>query len=167
MSTVHVMRTPFDTGHPREMKSAAHQLPTRHMHTNRWKQIDVSWDYSTQPEPLCAAIDDLPDPAQWGRAVALATVEALRGSRSIFQLQRWLAPELFEALHRRIALNTRLDGKAKPTASPIARSSRACLVSDTVAETTHVISVSGRSRGVCVRLEACRKQWLVTAIEIA
>lgn len=167
MSTVGLLNQQMRPRHVGNLKTAAHTLPCRQTYANRWKRIDVSWDYSSAGDQFQASIDDLPDPAQWGRAVALATVEALSGTRNIFQLQQWLTPELFEALHRRIALNIRLDGKAEPSACPIARSSRACRVSDTVAETTHVVSVAGRSRGVCVRLEACRKQWLVTAIEIA
>lgn len=167
MSTVGLLPQQMHPTNVGGLKTVARKIPAPRMQTNRWKQIDVSWDYSATGRQHQTNVADLPDPTQWGRAVALATVEALSGTRSIFQLQRWLTPELFEALHRRIALNIRLDGKAEPSVSPIARSSRTCLVSDTVAETTHVISVAGRSRGVCVRLEAYRTQWLVTAIEIA
>lgn len=139
--------------------------PTRR--TDYWRNIDVSWDYSTSPHCAHTATDQLPDPSVWGRAIALATVEILSGMRNMFQLQRWVSPEIFGALRRRIALNERINGDAKPTPSPIAQSSRTCLVTDSIAETTHVIAVGARSRGVCVRLEATRSQWIVTAIEIA
>lgn len=167
MSTTGVLNPQMSPGRMGDLKAATRVLPASQTHANRWKRIDVSWDYSSSGDQIQTSVNTLPDPSKWGRAIALVTVEALSGTRSIFQLQRWLTPELFEALRRRIALNVRLDGKAEPSTSPIARSSRTCRVSDTVAETTHVISIAGRSRGVCVRLEACRNQWLVTAIEIA
>lgn len=135
--------------------------------TDHWRNIDVSWDYSATREHVHTNPRSLPDPSVWGRAVALATIEVLSGMRNIFQLQRWVSPEIFDALRRRIALNKRINGDAKPTPSPIVQSSRTCMVTDSIAETTHVIAVGARSRGVCVRLEATRSQWMVTAIEIA
>ncbi|MDO5720541.1 MAG: Rv3235 family protein [Actinomycetaceae bacterium] len=143
------------------------RLPRPTHRTDHWQNIDVSWDYSASAEPIASSAPALPDPSMWGRAIALATIEILSGKRNIFQLQRWVTPEIFDALRRRIALNRRINGAAKPSPSPIARSSRTCLVTDSVAETTHVIAVGKRSRGVSVRLEATRSQWIVTAIEIA
>ncbi|MDO5034486.1 MAG: Rv3235 family protein [Actinomycetaceae bacterium] len=132
-----------------------------------WAIIEASWDYSDQfqTEPI-ATEDALPDAKAWSRALALALAETLSGKRYPSRLERFLAPELYEALERRISLATRLDGPAGRSPRIEILSSRTCRVNESVTETTHTIIQGGRIRAVAIRLEARRRQWLATAIEI-
>ncbi|MDI9587737.1 MAG: Rv3235 family protein [Gleimia sp.] len=153
--------------HPRvPLSGALPKLPKVQRH---WSMIDASWDYSNESlprTPKVETVDILPDPTKWGRSIALAVVETLSGQRYPTQLERWVTPDLYEAIERRVALAERLDGPANRTPRAKALSSRTCHVNDQVAETTHVITQGKQVRAVSVRLEARRRQWMATALEI-
>lgn len=153
--------------HPRvPLSGAMPRLPKVQRH---WSMIDASWDYSEQTRPRTPKIetvDVLPDASKWGRSIALAVVETLTGQRYPTQLERWVTPDLYEAIERRVALAERLDGPANRTPRAQALSSRTCHVNEQIAETTHVIAQGQQVRAVAVRLEAHRRQWMATALEI-
>lgn len=153
--------------HPRvPLSGALPKLPKVQRH---WSMIDASWDYSNESlprTPKVETVDILPDPTKWGRSIALAVVETLSGQRYPTQLERWVTPDLYEAIERRVALAERLDGPANRTPRAKALSSRTCHVNDQVAETTHIITQGKQVRAVSVRLEARRRQWMATALEI-
>ncbi len=142
-------------------------LPPQSHPVTHWQTLDVSWDYSTARRHFEeASTVTMPDAAQWGRAVALATVEVLSGRRPAAQLERWLVTDLYAALVRRVELNERLSGRARGGVAPRVSSSRVCHVNDDVAETTHTITIDARLHAIGVRLERFRHRWIATAIEI-
>lgn len=154
----------------------SHTLPGPQKKQNLWKALDISWDFSNHfttapspylfPNPAVSTVTYLPDPKLWSRAVAAALVEVLLGKRPASQLQRWVAPEIFTALERRVELNRRLEGDPPRSLPPKVLSSRICVVSASVVETTHSILTAVKTVAVCVRLEARRNQWVVTAVEM-
>ncbi|EEH63823.1 hypothetical protein HMPREF0044_0842 [Gleimia coleocanis DSM 15436] len=162
-STMHRTRRPFAATKKCERAS-------------RWYNLDASWDYATLPtnlrsihnlfpNPDSATVRHLPDPKLWSRSIAAALLEVMSGRRPVQQLERWLDDRIFEALTRRVELNQRLSGKPPKTSAAKVLSSRVCVVNDHVIETTHSVFITGTTHAVCVRLEARRNQWLVTAIE--
>ncbi|MDK8350834.1 Rv3235 family protein [Gleimia europaea] len=133
-----------------------------------WAMIDASWDYS-KPEVETDTIGkaaQLPDARTWSRALALAIVETLSGQKYPSALERFVTPDLYDAIERKVALSTRLDGPAERSPRTKALSSRVCLVNESIAETTHVVVKGETTRAVAIRLEARRRQWVATALEI-
>lgn len=104
------------------------------------------------------------------RSIAQAAVEVLAGTRHIQQLSRSLDPHCFLSLQHRAALTreqaTRTRGIPQVHKSPMVRSVRACAISETIYETTIVVSEEQRSRAIAMRLELCDEVWQVTALEI-
>lgn len=133
-----------------------------------WAIIDSSWDYSkTQADiEVVGRAEQLPDARNWSRALALAIVETLSGQKYPSALERFVSPDLYEAIERKVALAARLDGPAGRSPRTKALSSRVCLVNESIAETTHVVVKGETTRAVAIRLEARRRQWVATALEI-
>ncbi|EPD30803.1 Rv3235 family protein [Gleimia europaea] len=133
-----------------------------------WAIIDSSWDYSkTQADiEVVGRAEQLPDARSWSRALALAIVETLSGQKYPSALERFVSPDLYEAIERKVALAARLDGPAGRSPRTKALSSRVCLVNESIAETTHVVVKGETTRAVAIRLEARRRQWVATALEI-
>ncbi|WP_297555231.1 Rv3235 family protein [uncultured Actinomyces sp.] len=133
-----------------------------------WAIIDSSWDYSkTQADiEVIGRAEQLPDARNWSRALALAIVETLSGQKYPSALERFVSPDLYEAIERKVALAARLDGPAGRSPRTKALSSRVCLVNESIAETTHVVVKGETTRAVAIRLEARRRQWVATALEI-
>ncbi|MCS4484060.1 Rv3235 family protein [Gleimia sp. 6138-11-ORH1] len=152
-------------------------LPLPSKKQSLWGALDISWDFShcttketkvhnLFPNPNSPTVTHLPDPKLWSKAAAAALVEVLLGKRPAQQLQRWVASEIYSALERRVALNRRLEGEPPRSLPPKVLSSRVCVVSNTVVETTHSVSTTHKTVIVCIRLEVRRNQWIITAIEI-
>ena len=133
-----------------------------------WLNLDVSWDYSRPEETASPWLQrvELPEPARWSGALALAVIESMLGCRRASALERWMVPNLYTALDRRVALARRLNGPMR-IRRPQLRSSRMCAISARTYETTHIVTDGANTRGVGIRLEARRSQWIATAIEIA
>ena len=108
----------------------------------------------------------LPDPTKLCCAMVQAAVEALRGTRPMAQLSRWVSPEIYDQLVARSAVTQRVLGRTEPTHHAAIRRIRLCRLGENAAEATVVVDDGPRVRAVAVRLEGHRGQWRATALEI-
>lgn len=118
----------------------------------------------------------LPDPTAVCCSVVRAAVEALRGTRPLAQLTRWVSPEVFQALAHRTGLTLRArqaSGAPRSATVPPATvrpvtvlRARLCRIGYAVAEASVVVDDGQRVRAVAVRLEARRGSWRVTVLDI-
>ena len=104
------------------------------------------------------------DPTQLCCAIVQAAVEALRGTRPLAQLVRWVTPEVYEGLSARATLTVRVLGTA--TTRPTIRRVRLCRLGDRAAEATVVVDDGGRVRAVAIRRDERRGTWRAAALEI-
>jgi hypothetical protein len=104
------------------------------------------------------------DPTQLCCAIVQAAVEALRGTRPLAQLVRWVTPEVYDGLSVRAALTVRVLGTT--TTRPTIRRIRLCRLGDRAAEATVVVDDGERVRAVAIRLDERRGAWRATALEI-
>ena len=95
-----------------------------------------------------------------------AAVEALRGTRPLAQLARWVSPEIYEQLAMRSELTQRVLGRTDVPHRAAIRRIRLCRLGQQAAEATVVVDDGPRVRAVAVRLEGHRGQWRATALEI-
>ncbi|MDO5496110.1 MAG: Rv3235 family protein [bacterium] len=115
-----------------------------------------SWTRASRP---------LPEPSDWGGAIARTAVESLLGLRPTQQLIRWIEEPLYQALARRAGLAVRVLGPARMRRVNV-RSSHAEWVDEHTAEVVSVIFDGERCRAAALRLERFHGRWLVTALEI-
>jgi Family of unknown function (DUF6459) len=108
----------------------------------------------------------LPDPTPLCCAMVQAAVEALRGTRPLAQLARWVSPEIYEQLAMRSELTQRVLGRTDVPQRAAIRRIRLCRLGREAAEATVVVDDGPRVRAVAVRLEGHRGQWRATALEI-
>lgn len=158
--------TAHKISHPRLVLDGA--LPKPKPIGRHWTITQGSWDYSSkqlQTETVSMQ-DALPDANSWSRALALAVIETLTGKRYPSQLERFVNADLYDAIERRVALAKRLDGPAGRSPRVEVLSSRTCVVNEGVVETTHVINQGGTIKAIAIRLEARRRQWIATAVDI-
>lgn len=104
------------------------------------------------------------DPTQLCCAIVQAAVEALRGTRPLAQLVRWVTPEVYEGLSVRATLTVRVLGTA--TTRPTIRRIRLCRLGEHAAEATVVVDDGDRVRAVAIRLDERRGAWRASALEI-
>lgn len=109
----------------------------------------------------------LPDPQTWAGTVARACVEALRGTRPVAQLHRWLDPEVFTALSHRAGLAARVRNRPAPGRAVRVRRVRPCRIAPGVWEAAVVLVDGRRVRAAAVRIEEHRGHWRTTAVQIA
>lgn len=130
-------------------------------------QFPHAEDLAESGRPVVTATErDLPDPTSICCSVVRAAVEVLRGERPVAQLQRWLAPDVFDAIGRRAQLAQ--DAPERVVAArPVAiRRARLLRLGDTAAEATIILEDMDRVRAAAVRLEARRGVWRVVVLEI-
>lgn len=108
----------------------------------------------------------MPDPTPVCCALALAATEAMRGTRSVAQLARWVSPQVFEQLAARAALTVRVLGRAEATGRPEVLRVRVCRLGEHVAEAAVVVDDGTRVRAVALRLEMWRGSWRAVAFEL-
>lgn len=108
----------------------------------------------------------MPDPTPVCCALALAATEALRGTRSVAQLARWVSPQVFEQLAARAALTVRVLGRTSASRRPEILRVRVCRLGEHVAEAAVVVDDGTRVRAVALRLEVWRGAWRAVAFEI-
>ncbi|GEA79772.1 Rv3235 family protein [Cellulomonas sp. CW35] len=106
------------------------------------------------------------DPRALVGSLALASVESLVGRRSVAQLARWLTPGVYDALHARATASARVLAARGGGRSVVVRSVRGCRTQERVLEASAVVDDGTRVRAVAMRLEAHRRSWRVTALEI-
>ncbi len=99
-------------------------------------------------------------------SLALASVESLVGRRSVAQLARWLTPGVYDALHARATASARVLGPRTGGRTVVVRNVRTCRVGERVVEASAVVDDGLRVRALALRLEAHRRSWRVTALEI-
>ncbi|MGW6131487.1 Rv3235 family protein [Cellulomonas sp. NPDC055163] len=107
----------------------------------------------SDPTPVCCAL-------------ALAATEAMRGTRSVAQLARWVSPQVFEQLAARAALTVRVLGRTAATRRPEILRVRVCRLGEHVAEAAVVVDDGTRVRAVALRLEMWRGAWRAVAFEL-
>ncbi|WP_141372474.1 Rv3235 family protein [Cellulomonas cellasea] len=108
----------------------------------------------------------MPDPTPVCCALALAATEALRGTRSVAQLARWVSPQVFEQLAGRTALTVRVLGRTAATRRPEILRVRVCRLGEHIAEAAVVVDDGTRVRAIALRLEMWRGAWRAVAFEI-
>lgn len=118
-----------------------------------------AWPTTARPEPPHAP--SLADPTPLCGAVVVAAIEALRCSRPLAQLARWVSPEVYEALARAVS-----PAPLTPGRRAVVRRVRVCLVGPGVAEGTVVVHDGARVRAAAVRFEAHRGSWRATVLQI-
>lgn len=104
---------------------------------------------------------DLPDPLRLCGAVVVAAVEALRSTRPLVQLARWVSPAVYESLARA--------ARPAPAEAPrgvAVRGLRVCRIAPTIAEATAVVHDGTRVRAAAVRFEVHRGSWRATVLQI-
>ena len=121
---------------------------------------ESAWPVAIGSQPVTTP--PLPDPTQLCGAVVLAAVEALRSTRPLVQLARWVSPGVYEALAR--SAQPAVGHEARRRAA--VRGLRVCRISATVAEGSAVIQDGNRVRAAAVRLEVHRGSWRATALQI-
>ena len=140
------------------------------------------------PAPLRAVTHAAPDdPTRLCGSIVLAAVEALRGTRPLAQLTRWVSPEVLEHLGS-AAANNGAQGPSAGSRTQVARAgattvgavtaapgrpTRATVrrthltrVSPTVAEASVVLHDGDRLRAAAVRMEVHRGHWRATVLQI-
>jgi len=100
------------------------------------------------------------------RMLALASVESLVGRRPVAQLARWLTPGCFDALSARATVSARVLGPRTGARGVSVRQVTTCRVDERVVEASAVVDDGLRVRALALRLEAHRRSWRVTALEI-
>lgn len=101
------------------------------------------------------------------RVVCQATAEVLAGLRQHQQLSRWLAPEVHDKVRQRGELMARHRSDAAVQAGPLAFGSiRSTQLREGVWEVSVVFSDEQRVRACALRLQAHRRRWRVTAMEL-
>ncbi len=116
------------------------------------------------PEPRPAA--DLPDPTRTVATLAPAVMEVLGGLRPASQLIRWTSQDVQTALAQRAALAARMGQQARPGRPPVVRAVQVCRPSEKIAEASVVVVEADRIRAVAIRLEADKRRWRATALEV-
>lgn len=107
------------------------------------------------------------------RAVAVAALEVLAGSRSAVQLNRWVTPEIVEKLRRRAELlhqRRRLEPhnamvQQTHRHSEVLRQ-RVCHVAEGAYEVALVIRDDARTRALVLRAERRDLAWRVTVLDV-
>lgn len=107
------------------------------------------------------------------RAVTVAALEVLAGSRPASQLMRWTSAEIVEKLRRRAEV-LKYRRLAEPAQAPVHAAhrhaevlrQRVCHVAEGVYEVALVIRDDSRTRAVVLRAERPQNAWLVTVLEI-
>lgn len=107
------------------------------------------------------------------RAVAVAAIEVLAGTRPASQLARWAEPEIVEKLRRRAWLLQRRR-ELEPPEAPVHRvhqhsevlSQRVCCVADGIYEAALVVRDASRTRAVVLRAEKPDRSWRITVLEV-
>lgn len=124
------------------------------------QQTTALRELATSPVPA--------DPAgPWAAALSRMCVEALLGIRAASQLQRWLTPDLYDAVSRRAGLAVRIGGRRVGTPRPRIISHHAQVADDErSAEVCVILHDGSKVRAVALRLEAFRGRWRASAIEI-
>lgn len=120
----------------------------------------AAWAVVGRREPA-APTPDLPDPTRLCGAVVVAAVEALRSTRPLAQLARWVSPAVFESLSRA--------ARPAPVEAPrgvVVRGLRVCRIDPSVAEATAVVHDGERVRAAAVRFEVHRGSWRATVLQI-
>ena len=123
--------------------------------------------YSLPKEPLREQEPRPPGiahPKPIAERIAVAAVEVLHGFRAVGQLQRWLAPELYNNL-------VQCSGLARRCGSTLRRPcrimrSRACYPAPGVCEATVIVHDTHKPRACALRLQIHRGRWRVTTLDI-
>lgn len=82
-----------------------------------------------------------------------ALVEVLSGERAARQMAAWMAPDVYDQLHARLAARARVPRRAGVGSAARIVSVHVSMVSDEAAEVAGRMVHRGRSRAVAVRLE--------------
>lgn len=143
------------------------QRPPRVLTFGGAQQFPVAEDLADNGRPVASTHEEpLPDPTSICCSVVRAAVEVLRGERPVAQLQRWLAPDVFDALGRRALLMQGATAAAGPARPVTIRRARLVRLGETTAEASVVLEDMDRVRAAALRLEARRGVWRVVVLEI-
>lgn len=103
---------------------------------------------------------ELPDPGPWSASLALAMSEALRGTRPMSQLNRWVSPSALSQLAVQAA------GRAGSRTSPVLHSVHLQRSGPDVVEAVALFGEPGTPlSALAFRLESLTDRWLCTALD--
>lgn len=122
--------------------------------------------FDEEAPPLIPAKKPQPNARKFAAQITIQAIEILQGKRPLRQLQTWLNPQVYQALARRASLGMRIFGKAERCPLPRLRRVRACYPRPGIAEVCVIVHDGIKMRAAALRLEARRKNWQVTALEI-
>lgn len=101
------------------------------------------------------------------RVVCQAVAEVLAGLRSVHQMSRWLDPQVHDKVRQRGEILARHRQGSTVYGGPLTfRSIRAAHVRPGVWEVSVVFSDEYRTRACALRLQAHRRRWRVSAMEL-
>lgn len=112
---------------------------------------------------LTPAICDLPDAGTWAANLTVGLLEIIFCQRPISQIERWVLPELYKALIRKLAKEN-IPARRR---SPIqVKTYRSCAISERICECCVIVDAFGCHRAISIRLEGHRGRWIATALQI-
>lgn len=108
----------------------------------------------------------LPEPAAWAARLVQGIAEVLTLDRPAAQLARWVCPEVYDAVRRRVDVRRRTPRPAGQHRRPTVRSLHVTEPADGVAEVCALVDDGRRSRAYALRLEGTDGRWRATALEL-
>lgn len=110
-----------------------------------------------------AQLSQLPDAGPWAANLAVGTLEILAHYRPVSQMQRWVLPQLYEAL---VDTTQLLPQNRQRRTRFLATHYRTCAISERIIETCVIVKAGTRKHAVSIRIEGHHSRWIVTALEV-
>lgn len=172
MSNAALSPSPYPpTSSLQHSSSTSHSTPVEHQPLFQWDATRElsSYDilafrqifprYRGNP----AQLSHLPDPGPWAANLAVGTLEILARFRPVSQMQRWVLPQLYEAL----VSATQLRPLSRQRRSRfLVTHHRTCAISERIVEACVIVNAGTRKHAVSIRLEGHHSRWVVTALEV-
>lgn len=121
-------------------------------------------DFGPVPTPRGA----LPRPAPWAARLVQGIAEVLTLDRPAAQLARWVGPDVYDDLRRRVEVRSRGTDREQRARGrrPTVRSLHVTEPADGVAEVCALVDDGRRARAYALRLEGADGRWRATALDL-
>lgn len=117
--------------------------------------------------PLPTPRSGLPEPAPWAARLVQGIAEVLTLDRPASQLTRWVCPEVYDEVRRRVEVRRHANRSGDTSMRrPTLRSLHVTEPADGVAEVCALVDDGWRARAYAVRLEGADGRWRATALDL-
>jgi Family of unknown function (DUF6459) len=116
--------------------------------------------------PVATPRDALPEPAPWAARLVQGIAEVLALDRPAAQLARWVCPEVFDEVRRRVDARRQANRSTTGPRRPTLRSLHVTEPADGVAEVCALVDDGRRARAYALRLEGSDGRWRATALDL-